>query len=71
MMAHTGDSAQMGYIFQASGIRKGRGGRENYYFGLLKGPKGLTDEKSGKRQCICSSLKFAGIQSYNQEICKG
>ena len=24
MMAHTGDSAQMGYIFQASGIWKGR-----------------------------------------------
>ena len=82
MMAHTGDSPQMGYIFQASRIRKGRHftswsiwkgaqvGKTVILVCYIKGPKGLTDEKSGKRQCIYSSLKSKGMQSYNQEIWK-
>ena len=44
-----------GYLFQASGIWKGRDftrcsiwkGREIYHLSLLKGPKGLTDEFYG------------------------
>ena len=39
-----GGSVRKGYLFQASGIRKGR---EICHLGLLKGPKGLTDEFYG------------------------
>ena len=56
MMAIRGGSARKGYLFQASGIWKGKDftswsiltkGRQICHLGLWKGPKGITDEFYG------------------------
>ena len=63
-MAYTEGSARTGYLFQASGILEGRDlttcyiskGREICHLGLLKGPKGLTDDFCGFKKSRKSSI---------------